>query len=110
MILRLFYIAIIIVYAIDVSPFYRDVTGAIASRLTKGRTHEPIRLKPFSCSLCMTFWVGLIYLIIKGQLSMCFLVVLCGVSALTPAIAQAFDLVLLTIEILIDYAKRKIDR
>ena len=47
----------IVVFIVDLSGFSDTLTGAVSRWL-----HVPVReLPPFTCSLCMTFWVGLIY-------------------------------------------------
>lgn len=108
--LDLLLIACVVVFAIDVSPFYRETTSAFVRWLTKGRVDEPLRLKPFSCSLCMTFWIGLLYLAICSHFTLGYIVALCLVSYLTTAIAMAYRLICDLLEKLIDYATRKINR
>lgn len=60
MIIQLLIIATIITFMIDYSGFIQEMESS-ASRILKIRFHIP---KPFSCGLCMTFWTGLVYVII----------------------------------------------
>lgn len=66
MLIDLFLITLIIVFIIDISGFI-DEMEAILSKWLKGKARVP---KPFSCSLCMTWWTGLIYLLIIGEFTL----------------------------------------
>ena len=66
MLIDLFLITLIIVFIIDISGFI-DEMETILSKLLKGKARVP---KPFSCSLCMTWWTGLIYLLIIGEFTL----------------------------------------
>lgn len=66
MLIDLFLITLIIVFIIDISGFI-DETETILSKWLKGKARVP---KPFSCSLCMTWWTGLIYLLIIGEFTL----------------------------------------
>lgn len=46
-------------------------------------------LKPFDCSLCMTWWVCLIYALIEGQLSLPVIAYSALLSFLSVPIGQA---------------------
>ena len=86
--MNLLYIAIIVVYAIDVSGFYNEATSVISGWLTNGMIKKPIELKPFSCSLCMTFWVSVIYLLIVHSFTLKYVVLACLMSFITPVISS----------------------
>lgn len=58
MILDLFLITIIICFIIDISGIIESIEWWL-SKWLKVNCKIP---KPFSCSLCMTFWVGLIWI------------------------------------------------
>lgn len=66
MLIDLFLITLIIVFIIDISGFV-DEMETILSKWLKGKARVP---KPFSCSLCMTWWTGLIYLLIIGEFTL----------------------------------------
>ena len=65
-IINLLLIQFIIVGIIDVSGFVQELE-AFLSKWLKIRAKIP---KPFSCSLCTTWWTGLIYLLITGNLTL----------------------------------------
>lgn len=77
-------IGLIMVFALDISGFYQEITTIISGWLTNGRIKKPIMIKPFSCSLCMTFWLSLIYVIVMNQFSIPMLAYCCLVAFLTP--------------------------
>lgn len=85
-------IALITVFGLDVSGFYQEITTIISGWLTNGKIKKPITLKPFSCSLCMTFWVSLIYILILGAFSLPMLAYVCLVAYLTPVFADLMRL------------------
>lgn len=58
MILDLFLITIIICFLIDISGIIETIEWWL-SKWLKVSCKVP---KPFSCSLCMTFWIGLIWI------------------------------------------------
>lgn len=63
--INLFFITLIIVFIIDISGIIPNIKGVISLYLTKGKIRKvDYSLKPFDCSLCMTFWVGLIYTLV----------------------------------------------
>jgi len=65
-ILDLLLIQFIIVGIIDVSGFVQELEGFLSKWL-----HIRARIpKPIGCSLCSTWWTGLIYLIITGNLTL----------------------------------------
>ena len=71
MILKLFFITVTICFLIDISGIIDNIEWWL-SKWLKGKAKIP---KPFSCSLCMTWWVGLIYIIPHFSLFNLFLVV-----------------------------------
>lgn len=60
--LNLFIINLILVFIIDLSGFIPSLESGLA-RLLKFKVRIP---RPFSCSLCMTFWLGIIYILFTG--------------------------------------------
>jgi hypothetical protein len=57
----------VIVYIMDYSGILYDITKLIYKTLnpTKEYMGQPLP-KPFSCSLCMSFWCVLVYLLVMG--------------------------------------------
>lgn len=66
---KLFLISLILVIIIDLSGIIDSIKFLIG-KILKIRNYHNIQLKPFSCSFCMTWWVGLIYLCIIGSLNL----------------------------------------
>lgn len=59
MIWNLLMISFVICFIVDISGIIESIESAL-SKWLKGKAQLP---KPFNCSLCLTFWVGLIYVI-----------------------------------------------
>lgn len=69
--------------------FVIDYTGAVEEMLTpivKRLTGAKIGTigKPFNCSLCSTFWLGLIWLLVKGSFTLPYIGFVAVLAALTP--------------------------
>lgn len=65
--LEVLVISAIISFIVDISGVIDSIKYAIWRWAFDGeREYKDFNLKPFDCSLCMTFWVGLIYIIITG--------------------------------------------
>lgn len=77
------------VFVLDISGFWDEASAAVKGWLTRGAMRTPFRLKPFSCSLCMTFWTGLAYLLVAHHLTLGWLAALCLTAMLTPRIKDA---------------------
>lgn len=77
-IINLCLIAVICVFIVDISGAMDSLKSGIKFILTKGKmNNSDYRLKPFDCSLCMTWWSCLIYLIIIGQLTFQYVAIIC---------------------------------
>lgn len=71
MILDLFLIQVICVLIIDISGFADEIKCLISRFITNGKIEtNRFVIKPFFCSLCMTWWMSLIYILIVGKLSL----------------------------------------
>lgn len=82
--LNLLIIGFLCVFVIDYSGFIGEVE-ALINRWLKSPINYHIP-KPFSCSLCATWWVGLIYLIVAGGFNFLGLLALGAVCTVTPEI------------------------
>lgn len=84
MVLNLLLIAFIAVFIIDYSGFIEEM-DKVLTKILKSRVplHIP---KPFSCSLCTTFWAGIIYLLCTGAFNIISLSYLGMVCIVTPEI------------------------
>lgn len=88
MILDLLMISVIICFIIDISGIIENIEWYLGKWLG-GKVIIP---KPFSCSLCLTFWVGLIWLIVQGEVTLFNIMVVCLLSALTEQITNTITL------------------
>lgn len=85
MILDLILIQCIIVFIIDLSGAVDSFKLLISNILTKGKIQTTnYDLKPLTCSLCSTWWIGLIYLIICHSFTIPYIALVALLSFLTP--------------------------
>lgn len=72
LIVDLLIITAIVCYVVDVSGFVPSIKRMYLRKVFG--VHNPnitsINWKPFDCSLCMTLWVGLFYLLVMGQITL----------------------------------------
>lgn len=87
-------IAVILTIGIDYLHFDETITSAIKRIITKGKMSKPFELKPFTCSTCSTFWFGLAYLIIAGEITLLNVCLTLLIAILTPTINDIINLVL----------------
>lgn len=87
-------IAVICVVIIDISGFTDSWKSGLKRLLTKGRFRDPnYSLKPFDCSFCITWWTGLIYLLVIQSVSLWMLAYLLFVCMMTPVIRDILILI-----------------
>lgn len=88
-------IATIWVLVIDIAQFVEELKHIFWKWVFKGNEHnyKPFRIKPFDCSLCLTFWTGLVYLIYTHTFSLKYLAVLLFIATCTPLIADGIRLI-----------------
>ena len=87
--LELMLIAAVCVFIVDVSGWTQAWKGALA-RWTHAASSEG-RLRPFDCSLCCTWWAGLLWCIFTRQFSLP-AVELCALAAAsTPVLLAAWN-------------------
>lgn len=85
--LNILLIALTWVFILDISGFWWELSTFLSRFiLPKGMPPRPFDLKPFSCSLCMTFWTSLVYVICIGEWSWVMMAYICVVAWLTPRI------------------------
>ena len=89
MYLDLFMLTAIVVFIVDLSGFTDSWKPALAKYL-----HCKIeRVRPFDCSLCMTFWSCLIYLLVTGNLTFINIAYISLLSYLTIPIALLMQVI-----------------
>lgn len=87
--LKLFEISIIVVIIVDISGFIDSVKSLIGKVLGINN----VNLKPFDCSLCLNFWVSLLYIYITNNLALSTILVALLCSTLTPVIGDLIYLI-----------------
>lgn len=88
-ILNLLLIQLIVVFIVDISGAIESLKSGLKWLLTKGKmSSSDYVLKPFDCSLCMTWWCSLIYLLCVGKFTIPYIAV---VSVLSTFCAQIKD-------------------
>jgi hypothetical protein len=104
--LNLLLIAAILVFIIDLS----GITQSIQHLLKKWlNTNRDIVIKPFMCSLCMTWWTTLLIVIFSGNFSIPLLAYCAALSFMTPVIASILrmvqDIVIKLIDVIYTFFK-----
>ena len=90
-VINLLILTMIIVYVIDLSGFIQDGVEPMLAKLFHQRQ---VRLKkPWSCSRCMTLWIGLLYVLIFCHITIPIIGYVFLLSFLTPV----FNNMLITI-------------
>lgn len=84
MILDLLLISIIICFIIDISGIIENIEWYLGKWLG-GKATIP---KPFSCSLCSIFWIGLLWIIFSGQFTLLNIVYVCLFAAFSEQITN----------------------
>lgn len=80
------------VIILDQLHFFEDLTSSVKSLLTKGKFRNPIKIKPFNCSTCMSFWTNLIYILIVENFSIFMIGYILVLSWSTPVISSVLTL------------------
>lgn len=103
--LDLLLLTALIVFIIDLSGFVDEIVKRLYDKyIGKGDYHTIIpKLKPFSCSLCMTFWTGLIYLLITAQFNILMISYVALLAFMTPVIGDFLQWVKDLLTKLIDF-------
>lgn len=77
------------VFVVDLSGWTDTWTGWLRRWLRKELDGSDIKdLRPFTCSLCMTWWLGLAWLLVRGQLAIPNVAYVAGISFLTKPAAE----------------------
>lgn len=97
-------IAIICVIIIDLSGVTDSIKSALKRIVTKGRMSDPnYSLKPIDCSFCITFWTGLVYMLITHSLTLWMTAYLLCICVMTPVIKDILILIKETLLKIIRY-------
>lgn len=88
-IIDLILVALVTIYIVDLSGYTETLLKVISAY--KGR--KITELKPFSCSLCMVWWVCLIYAAIVGNLTIPVVALIALLSLLSVPLGQLLMLI-----------------
>lgn len=78
--IQLLFVTLVVVYIVDLSGWTDTWLGWL-SRFTTRHGYGPVKeLRPFSCSLCMTWWVGLAWAWFQGSLTLPVVAYIAGLS------------------------------
>lgn len=87
------FITIIWIVILDQLHFWDDFSTMISSWLSGGKIKKPLEWKPFNCSVCMSFWTNLAYIIVTNQFSILMVLYILVLSWGTPIISSILTLV-----------------
>lgn len=109
--INLFILTCIIVFIIDLSGFVDEMVKRLYYKYIKvGDYHTLIpKLKPLTCSLCLTFWAGIIYLLITSQFTILMLGYVCLLAFLSPIIGDILIMIKDVINKIINLIYKLID-
>lgn len=94
MITDLLIMTCVIVWIIDLTDIIETIKKQIWKYVWNGKKEYKVyTLKPIDCSLCMTWWTGLIYLIIVGKFNLMMIGLVGLLSFLTPVIRDGLNLI-----------------
>lgn len=97
-IIDLILVALVTIYIVDLSGF----TETWLNILSNYRGRKITGLKPFSCSLCMVWWVCLIFLLVTGNLTLPMVAFSALLSFLSVPLGQMMHLIRETILMVIN--------
>ena len=80
------FLTVIVVFIVDASGF----TDSWLDALSRWLKHRVNSFKPFSCSLCMTWWSGIVYLIVTGRFCLPLIAYVAGLAFLSGTISDLF--------------------
>ena len=93
MLVNLILTALFWVLVIDIAQFPTEIKRVLFRWLRgKNTPYRDYSLKPFDCSLCLTWWTGLIWILVTG-FRFDYVVLCLGIACFTPIIK---DIILLT--------------
>ena len=88
-IIELILVALVTIYIVDLSGF----TDTWLNILSNYRGRKITGLKPFSCSLCMVWWVCLIFSLVTGECSIPVVAFIALLSFLSVPLGQLLILI-----------------
>lgn len=110
MILNLLLIQAIICYIIDLSGVAEFIKHVIWKWLKGDKPYKDFSFKPFLCSRCMSFWVGLIYLLVSHSFTIPWIAFVSAQSLLASTVSTALQLVKDTLDLILYKITRLIEQ
>lgn len=86
--LQLIFVTVLIVYIVDLSGFTESWKPYAQALVKRVAGFTPRNVKPFDCSLCLTWWTGLVYIIAAGEFHLATLTAVALLSYSTVIIGQ----------------------
>ena len=80
----LLFLSLLVVFIVDLSGFTESWLSAFSRWLGRRVTS----VKPFTCSLCMTWWTGIVYLIVTGRFCLPLLAYVAGLAFFSFPISE----------------------
>lgn len=93
MIIKLLIITCLIVWIIDLTDIVTYLKKLIWKWVWNSKPYKEFTIKPLDCSLCMTWWIGLIYILVMGQFNILMIGLVGLFSFLTPVIRDGLNLI-----------------
>lgn len=82
-------LSIIVCFIIDISGIVDSIKHIIWKwAFNRKKEYQDFSLKPFDCSLCSIFWIGLIWIITHGQFTLLNIVFVCLFATLSEQISN----------------------
>ena len=92
--INLLLIQLLVVFIVDLSGVMTHIKKAIWKWLKgKDKPYKDFEMKPFDCSLCTTWWTGLIYLLITHSFTIPYILVVAGLAFLASTAASLLQLI-----------------
>ena len=105
MILELLLLTVIVCFVVDISGFIDTIKNLIWKWVFNGkREYREFRLKPLDCSLCMSFWIGIIWISIF-EFTLFNLLFVCLFAMMSEEITQILSTIKYLIHRLIDWIR-----
>lgn len=101
-------ITLIIIFIVDISGVIDNIKHLIWKCLHPKIAYKEFSIKPFDCSLCLTFWIGIVYSLIIGTFSLYTLLFICLLAMLTPELHQILKTLIMSIDKAIIWVQSKL--
>ena len=99
--LNLLILQLIVVFIVDLSGVMTQIKRWIWRWLKKDKPYKDFSFKPFDCSLCSTWWTGLIYLLITHSFTIPYIAYVALLAFLASTAASVLQLLKDTLDTLL---------